>query len=123
MGYINAFSIFYLIKFCLPNIRIRGQSINDQLQLVAANKCSSKLDVIFRLPSRFRVQKRRWGPRLSKGQNWMMLNHFLVCFNDIRNRAVNKKTMSIRRTSCDINAPVFQHTMTKSQYQTGRAFN
>jgi hypothetical protein len=30
--------------------------------------------------------------------------------------------MPIRQTSCDINAPVFRHTLAKSQYQTNRAF-
>ncbi len=38
---------------------IRGQSINDQPQLVVANKCSNKLDVKFRLPSKFRAQKEK----------------------------------------------------------------
>lgn len=123
MGYTNAFSRFYLIKFCLPKMGFRGQTINDQPQLVAANKCSSKLDVIFTLPSRFRAQKEKMGIYTFKKPNWMMLNHFLVCFNDIGNWAVNKRTMSIHQTSCDINALVFQHTLTKSQYQTSRAFN
>jgi hypothetical protein len=31
--------------------------------------------------------------------------------------------MLIHQTSCDIHVPIFQHTLTKFQYQTGRAFN
>jgi len=123
MGYTYAFSRFYLIKFCFPKMGFRGQTINDQPQLVVANKCSSKLDVIFRLPSRFRAQKEKMGTYNFKRPNWMMSNHFFVCFNDIRNWVVNKRTMSIHQTSCDINALIFRHTLTKSQYQTNRAFN
>jgi hypothetical protein len=36
---------------------------------------------------------------------------------------IGQSIKGLCQTSCDINVPIFQHTLTKSQYQTSRAFN